>query len=332
MRTAAWTDSVSVLDRVTAVFDAFAEHDEGLGVSELARRANIPKSTVSRIAAELVDQRLLDREGDKFFLGVRLFELGQTVEQPRRLRHIAHPVMAELRDVTGRSVQLGILDAADVVLVAIVRSEPVVRPPARIGGRLPAHATALGKAMLAFSPPEVAAAVVRGGLSSRTPHTISDPLAFVDELRRVRSLGIATETEECVVGRWCAASPVFGSGGAPVAARKTCDECAGFAVTCSCHPVVPRRAMTAVFGSPGPSSNPMAMSAPRAASTSAARASASGSPVSSSSPVMTTRTRRRSSAFTSRSAFKAWIRTTSPPFMSMIPGPRAVRSSMRSKR
>lgn len=218
MRTAAWTDSVSVLDRVTAVFDAFAEHDEGLGVSELARRANIPKSTVSRIAAELVDQRLLDREGDKFFLGVRLFELGQTVEQPRRLRHIAHPVMAELRDVTGRSVQLGILDAADVVLVAIVRSEPVVRPPARIGGRLPAHATALGKAMLAFSPPEVAAAVVRGGLSSRTPHTISDPLAFVDELRRVRSLGIATETEECVVGRWCAASPVFGSGGAPVAA------------------------------------------------------------------------------------------------------------------
>ena len=91
MRTADWTDSVSVLDRVTAVFEAFGEHDEGLGVSELARRANLPKSTVSRIAADLVGQRFLDRDGDKLYLGVRLFELGQTVEQPRRLRRSRCP-------------------------------------------------------------------------------------------------------------------------------------------------------------------------------------------------------------------------------------------------
>lgn len=218
MRTADWTDSVSVLDRVTAVFDAFGEQDEGLGVSELARRANIPKSTVSRIAADLVDQRLLDRDGDKFYLGVRLFELGQTVEQPRRLRRMAHPVMAELRDVTGQSVQLAILQGADIVFLAIVRSEPAVRPAARIGGRLPAHATALGKAILAFSPPEVVAAVVRGGLQRRTPHTIAEAQAFAHELRHVRSLGVATESEECVVGRSCAASPVFAAGGAPIAA------------------------------------------------------------------------------------------------------------------
>ena len=77
MRTADWTDSVSVLDRVTAVFDAFGEQDDGLGVSELARRANLPKSTVSRIAADLVAQRFLDRDGDKLYLGVRLFELAR---------------------------------------------------------------------------------------------------------------------------------------------------------------------------------------------------------------------------------------------------------------
>ena len=64
MRTANWTDSVSVLDRVTAVFDAFGDDDHGLGVSELARRANLPKSTVSRIAADLVAQRFLDRDGE----------------------------------------------------------------------------------------------------------------------------------------------------------------------------------------------------------------------------------------------------------------------------
>src|SRR5688500_16971327 len=115
MRTADWTDSVSVLDRVTAVFDAFGEHDEGLGVSEMARRANLPKSSVSRIAADLVAQRFLDRDGDKLYLGVRLFELAQSVEQPRRLRHFALPVMAELRDATSQTVNLAVLDGAYVV-------------------------------------------------------------------------------------------------------------------------------------------------------------------------------------------------------------------------
>src|SRR6478735_7651554 len=120
MRTARWNESVSVLDRVTAVFDAFGEQDEGLGVSELARRANLPKSTVSRIAADLVAQRFLDRDGDLLYLGVRLFELGQTVELPRRLRQRALPVMKELRDTTGQTVHLAVLEGIDVVFIAIV--------------------------------------------------------------------------------------------------------------------------------------------------------------------------------------------------------------------
>ena len=91
-----------------------------MGITELARRANLPKSTVSRIAANLVDQRLLDRDGDRLYLGVRLFEFGQTVERPRRLRALAHPVMAELRNVTGLSVRLALLEDRDVVLISVV--------------------------------------------------------------------------------------------------------------------------------------------------------------------------------------------------------------------
>lgn len=218
MRTADWTDSVSVLDRVTAVFDAFGEQDEGFGVSELARRANLPKSTVSRIVADLVAQRFLDRDGDRLYLGVRLFELAQTVEQPRRLRHFALPVMTELRDATGQSVNLAVLEGTDVVFVAIVRGEPTSTPLARIGGRLPAHATALGKAILAFSTPDVVERVIEGGLEARTPHTVSEPSALVRELGEIRRLGVATEKEECAIDRACAASPILGHGGAPIAA------------------------------------------------------------------------------------------------------------------
>ena len=157
MRTADWTESVSVLDRVTAVFEAFGEHDEGLGVSELARRANLPKSTVSRIAADLVGQRFLDRDGDKLYLGVRLFELGSD----RRAAAAAPPARAPRDDRPaqprpGRPSISRFSKAADVVFIAIVRGEPDAdRRWRRVGGRLPAHATALGKAILAFSPPDV---------------------------------------------------------------------------------------------------------------------------------------------------------------------------------
>jgi DNA-binding IclR family transcriptional regulator len=218
MRTADWTDSVSVLDRVSAILDAFGEQDEGLGVSELARRANLPKSTVSRIAADLVAQQFLDRDGDQLFLGLRLFELAQTVEQPRRLRHLALPVMTELRHATGQTVSLAVLEGADVVFVAIVRGEAASTPLVRIGGRLPAHASALGKSILAFSPRDAVERVIQGGLEMRTPHTISDPSALLRELADIRRLGVATEQEECLHDRACAASPILGHGGVPIAA------------------------------------------------------------------------------------------------------------------
>lgn len=146
MRTAAWTESISVLDRLSAVLDAFGEDGEGLTISELARRANLPKSTVSRFATELVGQGYLDREGALLYLGVRLFELGQGVERPRRLRELARHSMTQLRDATGCHVQLAIADGDDVVVIANangLRSHPQA---ASIGERLPRASTALGAA------------------------------------------------------------------------------------------------------------------------------------------------------------------------------------------
>ncbi|MCP2635507.1 IclR family transcriptional regulator [Microbacterium sp. HD4P20] len=200
MRTADWTDAVSVLDRVTAVFDAFGD-DEALGVSELARRANLPKSTVSRIAADLVEQRLLDRDGDKLSLGIRLFEFGQTVQQPRLLRTHALPVMAQLRNLTGYAVHLAVRDGADVVVIAALRGSGPAAPAQRVGARHPAHATAAGRAMLAFSP--------AGPL---------DQPALQRDLAEVRRGGVAVESGDGEVGRPGLAAPVLGHGNIVVAA------------------------------------------------------------------------------------------------------------------
>jgi DNA-binding IclR family transcriptional regulator len=216
MRTAEWTDSISVLDRLTAIFDAFEDTEEGLGVSELARRANLPKSTVSRIAAELVTQRLLDREDDRLYLGVRLFELGQTVQQPRRLRRSALPIMTELRNLTGATVQLAVPEGPDVVVVAVVRGRPGAAPLPRAGSRLPAHATALGKALLAHQVAGVDE--TPGAREQLTPHTILEPGALRRELNEARRTGFAVEREECAIGRIGLASAVPDAAGVAVAA------------------------------------------------------------------------------------------------------------------
>lgn len=149
MRTASWTDSVSVLDRMSAILDAFGELGEGLGVTELARRANLPKSTVSRIAADLVEEGYLDRVGARLYLGLRLFELGQNVERPRRLRRLAIATMTALRDATGLNVQLAIADGEESVVIANAHGRDTVYPVARIGERLPRASTALGAAFAA---------------------------------------------------------------------------------------------------------------------------------------------------------------------------------------
>ena len=154
MRTADWSESVSVLDRITAVFEAFELEDDGLGVSELARRAHLAKSTVSRIAAELVEQRFLERRGDKLYLGVRLYELGQNVDEPRRLRRLALPLMAELRDLTGCTVMLALVGESEVLHIAVARGRAPAETLGGVGARVPAEESALGRAVRAAAPRE----------------------------------------------------------------------------------------------------------------------------------------------------------------------------------
>ena len=118
----------------------------------------------------------------------------------------------------------------------------------------------------------------------------------------------------------------------PMSSRNTCDECAGVPFTVSVQPVKPRRAATAVRGSPSPSSNPSAICERAPASTSTRRAASIGAPGASSSPLSTTVMLMRSSCPAAFSALSAYSMITSPPFMSVEPGPLAVLSDSRDQR
>jgi DNA-binding IclR family transcriptional regulator len=204
-------DALGVLDRMTRILEAFDQDDGGLGISELAQRAGLPKSTVSRVVGTLVRERYLERQGRLIHIGLRVFELGQLAHQPRELRTAALPVMAHLRNETGQNVHLAIRDGREMVCVAAMRGR--CAPPSRVrtGGRLPVHATALGKAALAQAAPTEVDEILSGELEAWTPHTITDRSALTRQLTAIRRGDLATEVREFAPDSACVGVAVSGS-------------------------------------------------------------------------------------------------------------------------
>lgn len=207
----------SVLGRAVLILDSLARGDV-LGVSEMARRTGLAKTTVHRLVAELARYDLVEVTEGGIRLGMRLFELGQNVPRQRSLKEAALPYMRDLQQATRETVHLAVLDGAEVVYLEILHGTDVSRLPSRVGGRMPAHATGVGKAILAFSAPAVTDALIEQGLDRRTPHTIVMPGALRRELSRIAESYVSFDREESVPGIVCTASPVFGRDGAVVAA------------------------------------------------------------------------------------------------------------------
>lgn len=203
---------MSLITRVVGIVGAFDERDPVLSLVELSRRTGLPKSTVHRIVAELVDLRVLERQadGDGYRLGMWLFERGELVPEHRSLSDAALPLMEDLREVTRQRVHLAVLEGVDVVYVEILGAGGI-DVGSRTGGRFPAHATGVGKAMLAYSPAATVQARIDAGLPRLTPRTICTPGGLVRELRKIRSVGMSLDLEESHLGVSCVAAPVFGA-------------------------------------------------------------------------------------------------------------------------
>lgn len=198
-----------VLERAAAIVAAFDERSPLLGLAEITRRTGLPKPTVHRLLGQLVALRILDRHDEGYRLGMWLFELGELVPQHRTLSEAARPIMTDLYEATRQRIHLAVLDGIDVVYVDIVGGSDMAIG-SRPGGRLPAHATGVGKVILAYSPAAVVRARVEAGLPRLTPRTITTPGALNADLRKIRSMGMALDLEESTLGLSCVAAPVFG--------------------------------------------------------------------------------------------------------------------------
>jgi DNA-binding IclR family transcriptional regulator len=208
----------SVLERVFALLDCFTANEPVLTLAQLATRTGIPRSTVHRLANVLVEQRLLERAESGFRLGLRQFELGELVEDRRKLRDASLPAIQELFEQTHETVHLGVIDGLDVLYFVKVVGYHAFPLPTRTGGRWPMHSSALGKAMLAYAPPATIDTVLASDLRRLTRYTITQPDRLRAQLEAVRTTGTAFEYEESVLGNSCVAAPIMDASGQVLAA------------------------------------------------------------------------------------------------------------------
>lgn len=225
---------IAVIDRVAVLLDAFADADR-LTLSELSRRTGFPRSSTHRMLLQLTNIQWIRRQGHTYELGMKILELGSLAQQHDRVHRAAEPIIHELQCATGLVVHLAVLDGSDILYLDKVGGRFAMSLPSRVGGRAPAHHTALGKAILArtgVDPATVLSTHPRGA----TPHTIADPASLRREFARVREQSVAHDRDESIVGVSCVAAAI-GDGTTTYGAISVCGPTRSLSSTAMVAPV-----------------------------------------------------------------------------------------------
>jgi IclR family acetate operon transcriptional repressor len=202
--------SITVVKAFGIVEALAPENDRGLTLADLSQRVALPKSTVHRYLATLIDLGLAQRrEDDRFRLGTKVIELAGVYLANSDLRSESQPVLDALSAQANETVHLAVRSEAEVVYIAKVESRHAVRMYSYIGARLPMYCTALGKAMLAFGPEAWLRETLARGLAPRTPATIVNAAALRADLDAIRRRGFSLDNEENESGVRCVGAPVF---------------------------------------------------------------------------------------------------------------------------
>ncbi len=208
-----------MLGRIVRIIEVFGPDTPALGVSELARRADLHVATASRLVERLVGYGWLQRDADrKVRIGVRLWELASRASPTLPLREAAMPYLEDLHAVVRHHTQLAVLDGDEVLFLERLSARHAVINLTRIAGRLPLHASSSGEVLLAHAPAELQERVLSGPLPAYTRFTVTDPKVLRARLADIRRDGYALcpgYIDERATG---VAVPVRGAGGAVVAA------------------------------------------------------------------------------------------------------------------
>ncbi|MGO4596311.1 IclR family transcriptional regulator [Terrabacter sp. 2RAF25] len=197
----------TVTSKVLAILATYESSPGSLSLTQLADGAGLPLPTAHRLVAELVGWGALERdENGRYAVGLRLWEIAQNAQ--RELRDAARPYLQDLFSLTQETAHLAVREGHEALYIDRIYSSKRVPRASRVGGRLPLHATAVGKVLLAFEEPWVRDAYVARGLEAPTRHTHVNPTRLLEELETIREQGYATTNEEVRPGSCSIAVPV----------------------------------------------------------------------------------------------------------------------------
>lgn len=213
-------NAVRSVDRAAALLLALGECAGETGVTELARRLGLHKSTASRLLATLEKRGLVeqDEENGKYRLGLAVIRLAEHAERTLDLRGIAMPELERLARVTHETTGLGVVDGDHLLTVAQADGPNLVAMSDWTGRVVPLHSSAAGKVLLASLPEREILRRVRRGLEKLTDRTIIGLEPLLEELARVRRRGFATGFGEYDPSFNAVAAPVHDSRGSVIAA------------------------------------------------------------------------------------------------------------------
>lgn len=233
---------VIAVDRALQVLDGFLQLDRPATLSEITRVVGLSKSTMYRLLKQLVDSNYLERRGSEYSLSLHLFRLGSRFSRQgsHGLRELAAPYLGGLFQHSSMMVNLAVLDRNAVVYLDRIQGPQTPHAPGGIGCRLPATATALGKAILAFSPESTVHEALGAGLVRMTNRTVVAAGLLMQQLENAAQEGVAHDREESALGLHCVAAPILVAG-SPVGAISVSGNAGRFNAT-TLAPLVSRAA------------------------------------------------------------------------------------------
>lgn len=213
-------EPVAAVLRVFGLLAALGERKE-TGISELSIRLAMPKATIYRFLQTMKALGFVrqEPESERYSLTMKLFELGTQALRHLDLIELAKRQMRILSDQISESIHLGVLVDSEVIYIDKVEAKYAFGMYSRVGKRAPIHATALGKALLAWETPERRDAIMAGMCFTRfRENSIASPAQFLEELARTRQQKYGLDHEEFEEHMICMAAPIFDHWNSVVAA------------------------------------------------------------------------------------------------------------------
>ncbi|CAG7654389.1 HTH-type transcriptional repressor AllR [Paenibacillus allorhizosphaerae] len=203
--------NVPALEKAIAIIETLSLQEEPLGVSELCKQLDIPKTSVFFILSTLEQHEYITKTEDgKYKLGTKFISLGLSVLNKMNIVELARPFLQELLEETGFTVHLAVLNDGQAMYVDKLESQSFVKFSTYIGQRQPLHASGVGKALAAYlAPEELEQIAAVQGLQEKTKNTITDLEQLKAALDIVRAQGYALEDEEGEHGIRCIGAPIF---------------------------------------------------------------------------------------------------------------------------